>query len=314
MNKYLVSAQKVAKPGDTVVIKEVHYMSKIKITSQETIDTLEIAHAASLAGLNAGVPSRAVLPSDIILAKHADFSESFVTLPDYTYTDDGHKCITFARKKFDHASFYKQNLRHYEFVQGSFQEANFEKADLTGADLRYANLTGADLGEANLIGANLSYANLTGANLFLANLRGADLTGAILTGAHLDEARLDGVVRLRYPMACPSEGSFIGWKKAFDNAPNSIEDVLVKLEIPEDAKRSSATTYKCRANKAKVLDIVSIVGDVHYESACSFHDFSFIYHIGETVEVPEFDENRFNECSTGIHFFIDREEAIRYEL
>lgn len=34
----------------------------------------------------------------------------------------------------------------------------------------------------------------------------------------------------------------------------------------------------------------------------------------ETVSVADFDENRWNECAPGIHFFITREEAVRYEL
>lgn len=44
----------------------------------------------------------------------------------------------------------------------------------------------------------------------------------------------------------------------------------------------------------------------------SQYDSSFIYRVGETVEVPDFDENRWNECSTGIHFFITRQEAVDY--
>lgn len=41
-------------------------------------------------------------------------------------------------------------------------------------------------------------------------------------------------------------------------------------------------------------------------------DRGFIYRVGEVVEEPEFDENRWNECAKGIHFFINRQEAVRY--
>ena len=44
----------------------------------------------------------------------------------------------------------------------------------------------------------------------------------------------------------------------------------------------------------------------------SNQDSSFIYRVGEIVKVDDFDENRFNECSTGIHFFIAREMAVNY--
>lgn len=285
-------------------------MSKIKITSQETIDTLEIAHAASLAGLKAAVHPRAVLPSEIILAACADFSANNVELPDYANADPNHKCVTFANRKFNHALFYKQNLRHYDFEYGSFREANFEMANLTRADFRGANLTRADFGMANLTGANLVNANLTEANLFRTNLTGADLTGAILTRACLDGACLDNVIGLYYPMACPLEGSFIGWKKALEE--DTAEEALVKLEIPKDAKRSSGITNKCRANKAKVLEIIRIKDDMKCETAFSRYDHRFIYYVGKMVKVSDFDENRFNECAAGIHFFIDREEAVRY--
>ena len=58
----------------------------------------------------------------------------------------------------------------------------------------------ADFSNKDLRDANLSYANLSGANL-----RGANLSGAYLLG----------VKNMMYiPMACPEEGSFIGFKRA----------------------------------------------------------------------------------------------------
>lgn len=33
---------------------------------------------------------------------------------------------------------------------------------------------------------------------------------------------------------------------------------------------------------------------------------------GETIHVEDFDTNRWNECATGIHFFITRIEAVAY--
>jgi len=48
------------------------------------------------------------------------------------------------------------------------------------------------------------------------------------------------------------------------------------------------------------------------ESVESNHDSKFVYEVGKTVEVTNFDEDRWNECSTGIHFFITRREAELY--
>lgn len=102
---------------------------------------------------------------------------------------------------------------------------------------------------------------------------------------------------------------FIGFKKCMSHEG---ESVLVKLEIPEDAKRSSATTRKCRCSKAKVISITGIKSGKDYEEAFSQRDSGFTYRIGETVVPDSFDEDRWNECSNGIHFFITKQEAIDY--
>ena len=41
----------------------------------------------------------------------------------------------------------------------------------------------------------------------------------------------------------------------------------------------------------------------------SIHDNNFKYHVGDEIEIKDFDDNYNVECSTGIHFFLTREEA-----
>ena len=57
-----------------------------------------------------------------------------------------------------------------------------------------------------------------------------------------------------YPLVCPEEGEFIGYKIGYSNDCN-YEPCIITLLIPADAKRSSAFGNKCRCNKAKVLEI-----------------------------------------------------------
>ena len=189
--------------------------------------------------------------------------------------------------------------------------------DILDKHLRW--LCDEDGGErANLFGANLSRANLSRANLSGADLSGADLPGANLSGANLFGADLSGAdyiekaKNLFYPIACPEIGAFIGWKKA--RIMHNRSECIVKLEIVEDAMRSSATGRKCRCSKATVLEVQGINGDVLEQSAVSYRDENFHYVPGSVVSVSDFDENRWNECSTGIHFYITREEAVRHEL
>ena len=143
------------------------------------------------------------------------------------------------------------------------------------------------------------------ANLSDADLRGANLSGANLSDAYLRDAYLSGAKNIYLPITCPEEGDFIGFKKA--------QGHIVKLKITEDAKRCSATGRKCRCSKAEVLSITNKDGsDSGVTEVRSDHDKSFIYRVGETVEEPNFCDDRWQECSPGIHFFITREEAVRY--
>lgn len=237
----------------------------------------------------------------------------------------------------------RENLREVldKHVKWLNNEDGGERADLFGADLHYANLGGADLRGVDLSGANLHHADLCGANLCdislfdanlrgtglegadlkgtdlrFADLRGANLTGANLTGADLRQANLkaakvshanlmDAVyTETELNLKCPEEDSFTAWKKLKDNK-------VAKLLIPEDAKRSSATSRKCRASKAIVIAIYDEYG-VKINEGRSSYDTGLIYRIGETIYPDSWDEDRWNECSNGIHFFMTRKEAEEY--
>ena len=208
--------------------------------------------------------------------------------------------------------------KHAKWARG---EDGGERADLCGANLRGADLCDADLCNANLRDADLSGANLRGADLSGANLRDANLHSADLSDAHLSDANLSDA-NLRdaknidkiawnartafYPLQCPETGSFIGHKKA--------SGYIVELEICANAKRSSATSRKCRCSKAKVLSITHLDGsDSGLTEVRSDYSKEFVYCVGETVEGPDFDENRWNGCAPGIHFFVTREEAVKYK-
>ena len=177
--------------------------------------------------------------------------------------------------------------KHAKWARG---EDGGERADLYDANLRSADLRGADLRSANLCDADL---------------RGADLRSADLYGAKNTDKIAWDVHTAFYPLQCPETGSFIGYKKAADK--------IVMLEICADAKRSSATSRKCRCSKAKVLSITHLDGsDSGLTEVRSNYSKEFVYRVGEVAEVPDFDDNRWNECAAGIHFFITRDEAVKY--
>lgn len=113
-------------------------------------------------------------------------------------------------------------------------------------------------------------------------------------------------------MLCPKYGAFTGYKIGLTlNDRASLVPCIITISIPEDARRSSAYSNKCRCDKAKVLDIRTFGGQ-KVKSAISQYDHSFVYEINKEVSAPDFDENRWHECAPGIHFFLTEKEALDY--
>ena len=211
----------------------------------------------------------------------------------------------------NHKHWINRDCEDWKSMKADLSGADLRGADLRSADLRSAYLSGADLRGANLRGANLRsaylrYAYLSGAYLRYAYLSGANLRGADFSGADLSGANLRSAKNIPFiPMACPDTGAFIGYKKA--------SGYILKIEILQDARRSSSNSRKCRCDKAKVLEIQNLYGDIaNVKEVKSDYDKNFIYRLGEIVEEPNFCEDRWNECAEGIHFFINRQEAVEY--
>jgi len=189
------------------------------------------------------------------------------------------------------------NLARANLAGANLAGANLADADLAGADLAGANLAGANLADADLAGAYLAGANLAGANLADANLARANLAGANLAGANLADAKNADLAIARTRIL--PDGDLIGWKKCRGG-------VIVKLRIPEAAKRSHAFGRKCRAQYADVIEVIGA------KVGISSHDGVTEYRVGARITPDSFDDNWAKECSHGVHFYITRIEAENY--
>jgi hypothetical protein len=197
----------------------------------------------------------------------------------------------------------RADLSSADLSYANLSSANLSYANLSSADLSYANLSSANLSSADLSSADLSYANLSSANLSsadlsYANLSSANLRSANLSSADLSYANLLDEIIISYTSILP-EGDLIGWKLCTNN-------VIVKLKIHEESKRSNSTGRKCRAEFVEVLEVFN--GEI----GISMHDRKTKYTKGEFITCDKFDLNRWEECSGGIHFFITRLEAENY--
>lgn len=196
------------------------------------------------------------------------------------------------------------DLAGIDFTLSSFDRVNFNKANLKGSDVSHVLFKDCTLHGADLRGAKLECAILRYADLTECNIEGANLHCAVL-----EYAKLDGIISNDetkwFRLYCPEKGAFLGYKKCFNGR-------LVQLLIPADAKRTSSTMNSCRCNKAKVLTIKSFDYKENYKEAWSLVDENFVYRVGEWVSVKDFNEDRWMDSTTGIHFWLTREEAMNY--
>ncbi len=196
------------------------------------------------------------------------------------------------------------DLSNMEFELSSFQNTVLDHVNLENSSVENALFDGC-----SLHGANFTNANLKTASFRYCDLRESNIEGANLFGAVLEYAKLDGIISNEdtkwFRLRCPETGAFLGYKKC-------VNDRMVQLLIPADAKRTSATLPSCRCNKAKVLTIKSFDFKENYEEAWSLVDENFVYRRGQWVEVKDFNEDRWQDSTTGIHFWMTRQEAENY--
>lgn len=206
--------------------------------------------------------------------------------------------------EFENMDLSGWNLSGCDFTLSSFQNVILDHVDFEDAAVENALFDGC-----SMKGANYRNANMQTASMRYCDMTGCDIRGANLFGAVLEYAKLDGIVSddstQWFRMHCPETGPILGYKKC-------VNDRLVQLLIPADAKRTSATLPSCRCNKAKVLTIKSFDSTEEFDEAWSLVDENFYYRKGEWVEVKDFNEDRWMDSTTGIHFWMSREEAIAY--
>lgn len=219
---------------------------------------------------------------------------------------------------FSYVSLYNKNFSGMNLSRARFNGATFSRVNFSHAKLAGANFEGASFNEVDFSDADLTGANFDGAYFIYANLNNADMQDASLDAVRFEHIIINKSTKIFIPLSCPSSGSFIGWKKAQYETPESTEYYplcIVKLLVPEDARRSSAFGKKCRCDKAIILGAYDCATGRPLDKSIvirSTYSFDFAYHIGDTITIPDFDDNRWYECSYGFHFFIDEESAKNY--
>lgn len=236
-------------------------------------------------------------------------------------------CCEFKNVIFDNSQLFYVEFDNCTFVSCKFDECLFNKTQFIDCvfDNMYfseSTLLGVSILRLSLINdyhSAIQYCMLKNTTI---DIDSANNTKLILKSSMCHQCNVSqrseqyilcNTTTTNYYSHCPETVSYIAYKKAFINSKGNVDiDVIVKLQILENAKRSSAGGNKCRASAAKVLSISSINKKTYYKKAYSMFDTDFIYEVGKIVKVSNFNENRWEECSEGIHHFLTRKEAEVY--
>lgn len=113
------------------------------------------------------------------------------------------------------------------------------------------------------------------------------------------------------------------WKKAFclDRKWGNMANCLVQLRINKGTlinickSRLGVDERKCRAAKALVVSIEDMTGTQFNKTrkAFSHHQHDFSYKVGKIVVADDFCKSD-AKCAAGIHFFLNKDDAIAYDL
>lgn len=262
-------------------------------------------------------------------SKPANF-EKWVFYND-TFKNESFFMVVFNETVFDNCTFLGVNFDRCFFEKAKFKNCNFLNCNFNKCNMPSVSFRGGCYYITNFHINRLSESSWD--NLYLVNCafewndwakakinKSVTFVSTLLEKEYGSFKHMDITPRIHN--ACPSHGSFIGWKicrkqcfiKYLDVCPER-DLVLVKVEIPADAKRTSFDAMgRCRCSKVKVLEIKTMSGKDYTERKEVYSFWGRTeYKVGRVVHADSFDENRFKFlCAHGIYFFTDKKEAIDY--
>lgn len=220
---------------------------------------------------------------------HSDFSESNLKLSEH-WTVDYDTCIfcksILSLSEFKYCRVHSCVLSNAESSCVMYHRSVLDSLDCTNTNFTKSNFQNSIIGRmitssAKLDDIDIEYANFTSKNII-----------NCFNHSQTYNTSTFGMI-LKEPM--------IGYKK-------TLEDVIITVEIPIGAVVFSINGSKCRANKAKIIDMQG------HKQLTSWYDSSMKYHLNEEIEIENFDMRYNVECSSGFHFFKTYAEAEAYKV
>ena len=216
---------------------------------------------------------------------------------------------------FNNCSLHYLNLKNSNLESTEFNYCNFVNTTITNTILLNSKFHVCHLFNVLFKKSNLTRSYIATCNLQRTNFETSNIIDAYFTNCMLENIQFKNIAQFETLRNWQTifnqtrilpDGDIIGWKKCSN-------DLVVKLLIPKEAKRSSAFGRKCRCEYAKVLEIKhKNTNSIKKEAKSCWNNPQVIYKVGETVKCDKWNKNWMEECAEGIHFFITEYEAKIY--
>lgn len=200
---------------------------------------------------------------------------------------------------FNRIVMHHSKLRNAQVDGAVMVNCNVSHCDFTGA-----SLVGCDLSGSNFQNATLTNANLSGSLLNGTDFRNCDLSTTNLNFAYTPGMIIDKTTKLPN-FQIPQEVDLIGYKVLAGS-------LIATLKIPANAKRTgSLGSRKCRAEFVEVMSVTNRINREVLGGGTSYF-YQTQYRIGEIIKADRYDPDIRKQCTNGIHFFMNKNDAEEY--
>lgn len=205
-------------------------------------------------------------------------------------------------------TFY-ESITESRFIGANLKGTHFIGIDISWVGFSLANLSASVFDRCSFDEVSFRGANLVDAVFINCKFKDCDFTAANLYNTRFTACNLP---LKEYMKGKVLTEDIIGYKGIRRSSHTGM--AIATLKIPKGAMVFSINGNKCRTNKAIVLDISNPYHpERKYDRGRAIHN-GMSYYVGDEFTIRNFDCQYNKECSTGIHFFMTREEAFDYVI
>ena len=235
------------------------------------------------------------------------FCEGYVTMQRCEITEN----VDVEASHFASFNFIGGKLKNFQF-----KECHIHSLDLSSQDS--SSIVNLKVDQIYIRSSFIDHATFLSDHIKEINVRTSMLNKSVTY-----DSKLPKIFSERSVGFIPTQQHLTLYKKAkvvCKDTGKKIEEVIVKLEVPDDAKRVYCDYGKIRVSKAVTVGFYKLNGKTYILNTRQRHtviaqyDYEYEYEIGKTQKPKEAFESTFGICGSGIHGFESFKEAVDYIL